>query len=288
VENVPNYEKMYFIVGKNEVLYKIFDAMNSENNIINIYNFHNIYIAIIDIFIDIICEYYKERIPYLEQPNNYYESQKDLGIPRKNSNFSGFMTPPSQEVKKFKSENNLSNYNFSHSFYQGQNKNSIHFEVITLSKEDQEGGIKGWKELDDIKDNDEKKFIIKAIKIDEDKMKEYFKSKDLKQCQIIIFTENIIEKEKLSENKNLQVYNIDFGKLTYSDYKIQTTKEKGNNNGQLIPLQRHPLQNLPLRRRTPAGMVQCPRGHEDQARADSQSRHPPALHLRRAQPCLLR
>ena len=66
-EFVPNYDKMTLIVGRNEIIYNIFDLLFDEKSkIINIYGKQYVEsINIIDTFIDIIIEFLKERIPYI-------------------------------------------------------------------------------------------------------------------------------------------------------------------------------------------------------------------------------
>ena len=50
----------------------------------------------------------------------------------------------------------------------------------------------------------------------------------------------------------------------------------------------NPLQNLPRGVGDPAELVQCPGGHEEQARSPAQPRHPSAHDCRRTQRRILR
>jgi hypothetical protein len=77
-EFVPSYGKMKLIVGRNRVVYNIFDNLNDKNNnIINIYGKHyREYPNKVDLFIDCIMEFLKERIPYFDQNYNQLNPSK--------------------------------------------------------------------------------------------------------------------------------------------------------------------------------------------------------------------
>ena len=78
-EFVPNYNKMHFLVGRNRIIYNIFDLLKDRTcNIINIHGKqYKESINKIDKLIDMIIEFLKERIPYYLQDEDNNEGNFD-------------------------------------------------------------------------------------------------------------------------------------------------------------------------------------------------------------------
>jgi hypothetical protein len=92
-EFVPRYYKMDLIVGRNKIIYNIFELlMDNHVDIINIHGPKNIEsINMIDTFIDNIIEFLKERIPYMISDSNINVNNDscDLLVEKQSSNIIG-------------------------------------------------------------------------------------------------------------------------------------------------------------------------------------------------------
>ena len=187
---------MSLIIGRNFIIYNIFDSLlTKEYNIININGKeYKESINKIDLLIDLIIEFLKERIPYLipddfelDLPN---QQSSDLSLSRRNT--STFKINKFQMIKdryrSFDSNNNSLNYFCLESAPLLENKINFipNFEKIYF-KDEQENNIRI---INDIKNCKNKVFFINGYKINNDKLIKIFKQKELFKSQIILFTEN--------------------------------------------------------------------------------------------------
>ena len=208
---VPNYDKMGLIIGRNFIVYNIFDTLLSNNyHIINVYGKeYSKSINKIDLLIDMIIEFLKERIPYMVFDdfvlNSNNEQSSDLSLIKKNT--SKIKINKSQLIKdKYTSfdSNKINSYYFSaESAPQTTNKiNSIPiFEKIYFKVDEQENNIRI---INDIKNCGNKIYFINGFKISKDELINIFKQKELFKSRIILFTENKFDKEDIVNSDDIK------------------------------------------------------------------------------------
>ena len=213
-EFVPNYDKMDLIVGRNKIIYEIYELlMKNSVEIINIYGSkYEESITMIDNFIDIIIEYLIERIPYmmkdlnLNSSNIFPDKQNSNNI---NNNFNSSDNQNDIDMEKIQSSPlPLGIYN-----------NIPYFEKIAIRKDFQENTITIVNEIPN--DNRKKVYFINAFIINDDDLKEKLKRKEFKGKQIIVFTKN-----KLGNIYEKSIKHIELKNLTKIDYTIQLQRYK--------------------------------------------------------------
>ena len=236
-EYVPNYGKMALFLGRNKIVYNIFDnvydsIINKTHKIINIYGKESI--NNIDLLIDMIKEFLKERIPYMIQDdfqlnlnlNNNEEASDDLLITKKKTSY--FKMNKFQhfidKMNSFSSSSSSKTLNLNlfsaDSAPQGliQAQNAPIFEKIYF-KFDQEKNISI---INDIYNYKNKVYFINGFKITNANLIKIFEQKDLYQCEIILFTENKFEKYK----DNTEICYLEFEPLKKNDYEIRYQNQK--------------------------------------------------------------
>ena len=223
-EFVPSYDKMYLIVGRNKIIYNIFELlMENSVEIINIYGSkYEESLTKIDDFIDIIIEFLKERIPYMTSDLNLNinDDSSDI-LPDKhnsnnisiNNNFNSSSNQINIDMKKVESaplSESINNINPT-------------FEKIAIRKDFQENTITIINEI--ANDNSKKVYFINAFNINDDDLKEQLKRKEFTRKQIIAFTKN-----KLGKINEKSIKNIELNELTEIDYtiKLQRLKESSS------------------------------------------------------------
>ena len=204
-EIVPDYEKMKYIVGRNNIVYEVYqDILNSDLEIINIYNKgkQNELIQLVDIII----EYLKERIN--NESNNINCSLCDNLEMKKSETFSS-ITP---------SKNEILNLNTSKSApLRSEVKLKYNFIKIIL---------KSNEELNTFKFKEKSKFknIFFLIVLDDNLIKDLFNKIDkILKNPIFIFSNKLLGDK---ENEIIKIKNLEIRSLKFEDYQIQYQTEK--------------------------------------------------------------
>ena len=206
-ENVPNYEKMKLILGRNRLVYDIFKLlMESKYNLINIYKEKQEFIEIVDIII----EYLKERVNILyNEENNKILKDKDNNNKLLNNN-----------------KNSQLNH-FNSASISSIQKNDYIFEKIILKKDD----------IFKPKNRDKIIYFIITFE-DNDLINKIFDNLDIDifKYQIVLFTKNEYELDEkyIKNNQNLKIKKIELKPMTrkqdynilYQNEKIKKTKEE--------------------------------------------------------------
>ena len=232
-EFVPNYGKMNLILGRNLIVYNIFDFIkNNTKKIINIFGKQYLEdINKIDLFIDMIKEFLKERIPYLiyddfHQNLNNEDNSHDLLLVKKKTSII-----KKNKYQFFKDKMNTSsskllnlNLNLAISAPQGlgQVKNIPKFEKIYF-KTDKENNIYI---INDIKNCQNKVYFINGFKIKNIDLIKIFEQKELFQSHIILFTENKFEKNNIKNSNDIEISYLPFQSLNKNDYEIKLQNQK--------------------------------------------------------------
>ena len=230
-EYVPNYGKMNLILGRNNIVYNIFDnifdsVINKTHKIINIFGKESI--NNIDLLIDMIKEFLKERIPFMIQDDfqlnlNKEEDSSDLSITKKKTSY--FKTNKFQhfieKMNSYSSSSKTLNLNLfsADSAPQGliQTQNIPIFEKMYF-KFDQENNISI---INDINNCKNKVFFINGFKIAKNNLLKIFEQKEIFQSQIILFTENEFKKDI-----NTDIIHLEFEPLKKNDYEIKYQNQK--------------------------------------------------------------
>ena len=235
-EYVPNYGKMNLFLGRNLIVYNIFDFIKNKTHIIiNIYGKQYLEdINKIDLLIDMIKEFLKERIPYLNyddfQPNiNNEDNSNELLIAKKKTSI--FKINKFQRfIDKMNSCSSSKSLNLfpAESAPQGliQQKNTPIFEKIYF-KNDKENNISI---INDINNCKNKVYFINGYKLKNIDLIKIFEQKELFQSQIILFTENKFEKDSIKNTNNIEISYLSFESLKKNDYEIKLQNQKISSN----------------------------------------------------------
>ena len=218
-EFVPRYYKMDLIVGRNKIIYNIFELlMDNHVDIINIHGPKNIEsINMIDTFIDNIIEFLKERIPYMISDSNINVNNDscDLLVEKQSSNIIG-------TINKFNSSDNQINIALkkaeSAPFSLYTNLNIPTFEKIVIREDFQENTFNINNKTNE---NNQNVYFINAFNINDDDLKEKLKRIEFSNKKIIVFTEYILGKINEKEIKYIELNN-----LTKIDYTIKLQRQK--------------------------------------------------------------
>jgi hypothetical protein len=203
----PDYDKMKFIVGRNNVIYEIYKKLfESENKlIINVYNNGKQNFELMEIA-DIIIEYFKERI-YLLYKEEKEEKNRDLDSRR-------------AKTSKNVSESNL-DLNINNALIHSQNfinkqRKDYNFEKINNIKEYNFNRIK------DGKSNIYVIIILEEEEIISDILDKIGKNDN--SFKIILFT---VKKIEINEKyNNIKIENIEIKPLKEEDVEIKYQMEK--------------------------------------------------------------
>ena len=222
---VPNYNKMILLVGKNKIVYNIFDLLKDKNeNIINIYGKeYKESINKVDQLIDMIIEFLKERIPYNFRDDNPLNLNNenyslDLSLSRKNTN--NFKMNKYERIKE-----KLSGYDSdlnlipTESAPQVINKMSLipKYQKIYFYVDEQENIIS----IINYKKNSKNKiYFINGFKISYDDIIKIFDKNNLYEAQIVVFTEKQLKSEALKNSEKYKIYNLEFEHLKKEDYEV--------------------------------------------------------------------
>ena len=225
-QNVPDYGKMNVIVGRNSIIYNIYEIIRDKtNNILNIYpkNYKES-INIIDSLINLIKEFLKERIPYL----NY--DDPDLNFER--NNFSNDLLLKKNLSNNYNIDNEIKfNYNSSPNLdlvsiesapmplKPNLNNDIPTFETIYFQEHENSNNISI---INDLQNSKNKVYFINGLKIkDDENLIKILNQKDLSNSQIIIFTENKIDKNNLDNQDEKKIIYLEMEKLNKIDYQIE-------------------------------------------------------------------
>ena len=230
-EFVPNYNKMFFIVGRNKIVYNIFDFLKYEScNIINIYGKqYKESINKIDKLIDMIIEFLKERIPYnlLDEENkgghsdNLFLSKKNT-MNFKNNKYKIFKEKMnSYDSSKFANLNLLS----AESAPQvNKNMSSIPiYQKIYFYVDNHENISSIINNMKKIKNTI---FFINGYKVSIEDLIKIFDQNNFFESKIILFTENKLSSNLLKNQEKYKINNIEFNSLTKEDYEIRLQNKK--------------------------------------------------------------
>ena len=218
-EFVPNYDKMDLIVGRNKIIYNIFELLNDNSfEIINIYGHQYVEsISMIDNFIDIIIEFLKERIPYIisDLKLNLNNDSSDNSLDKPISSSSLLYNKSNSD-----SQNNINMQKTeSAPLLKDIYNNNPTFEKIVIRKDFQENNITIINQI--ANDNNKKIYFINAVNIKKKYIQEKLKRREFFKKQIIVFTEDKLEKINEKSIKHIQLNN-----LTENDYRIKLQRQK--------------------------------------------------------------
>ena len=193
-ENIPNYELMKVVTGRNKIIYDIYkELFELNNNFINIYNKEN------DIFIyefieltDIIIEYLKERI------NN--DNDNDLENIKKSKSIKINNETPKFDLKHLKSSPNLSITNINYCFEK------------KIIKKDEKFILNEY-------DRDNKIYVYFLIILNDEIRDKIFSELSRKEHIKIVF---------MSKDKMNAINNIELTKKNEINYKIKYQYKKIN------------------------------------------------------------
>ena len=232
---IPDYEKMKYLVGKNKLLYDIYKSIYNEN--IKLIIINNKYSPIIDLneLIDIIIEYFKERINLI-----YYEGS-DLDIFSSDLNLIKQKTQeiPSnlnnENLCSIKSSNSSENLNYKRIYFK-------YFEKINIKNKDEllTYIIREKKESNTFFINISSNDLINMFL-------DYYEKNELNiKSKIILFLNGDIEKinkikTQIIELNNLKQedYNIKYQRLKINKTKVDFNnfiKEEMAGNKDILPL----------------------------------------------------
>ena len=220
-EFVPSYDKMDLVVGRNKIIYNIFEILvENRTEIINIYDpQYSDSVNLIDNFIDIIIEFLRERIPYMIKSDlnlNIKDDFSDIKSDKKssknisiNNNFNSSDNQINIDIKKIESSPLLTDLN----------NNIPTFEKIVIRTDFQENTIIIINEI--ANDNNKKIYFINGINVADDDLESKLKRKEFDKKQIIVFTKNKLKKINKKSIKHIELKN-----LTQIDYAIKLQREK--------------------------------------------------------------
>ena len=219
-EFVPSYYKMDLIVGRNKIIYNIFELLDDNNvEIINIYGSKHVEsINMIDSFIDIIIEFLKERIPYMISDSNMNSNNDscDILVEKQSSNIIG-------TLNKYNSSDNQIKIDMkkidSAPLIIGTNIKIPTFEKIDIREDFQENTISIINNK--ANDNNKKFYFINAFDINKNNLEEKLKRIEFSKKKIIIFTEYKLENINEKEIKHIELKN-----LTKIDCAIKFQRQK--------------------------------------------------------------
>ena len=223
-EFVPNYNKMKLIIGSNLIVYKIFEFLNNKSyHILNICcKQYQESTDEIDLLIDIIMEFLKERIPYLKR--KFYEYFKKIFQNYKNSNDSNDNLILQRSISSINLNKGLENfknddYNKTNSFKsKNSNLNLFPSESAPLLINDT-NSIPIFEKInnnnqiiiDDINNFKNKVYFINGFKIG---YNEIFNKEGIFQSKIILFNGKELN---LNNSNKSEIYNFSFDLLNESD-----------------------------------------------------------------------
>ena len=219
-EFVPSYYGMDLIVGRNKIIYNIFELLMDNNvEIINIHGPKNVEsINKIDTFIDIIIKFLKERIPYLISDSNInIDNDSCYFLPEK-QNSSIILT-----LNKFNySDTQINDMKRAESapLSLGTNIYIPTFEKIDI-REDFSENIENIINNNRTNDNNKKIYFINAFNINKENLKNELKKIEFSKKQVIVFTNYILGKINGKKIKYIELKN-----LTKIDYTIKLQRHK--------------------------------------------------------------
>ena len=230
LEFVPSYDKMKLIVGRNRVVYNIFDNLNDKNNnIINIYGKdYNQSVNKVDLFIDCIMEFLKERIPYvvpnLSQLNLIKGESSELQLIKKNT-FNNNLKYKYPTIKDKIDSDNLIIHPMESS--PALNKIKIYptFGKIYFRIE-QDNSINMINDIKAEKIFENKIFFINGYRISNEELIKILKKEDLNDLQIVIFKEKEFSENEKKEFNNINIVNLPLESLQKNDYAINIQNQK--------------------------------------------------------------
>ena len=235
LEFVPSYDKMKLIVGRNRVVYNIFENLNDKNNnIINIYGKdYNQSEYKVDLLIDCIMEFLKERIPYafpnFSQLDFYKEESSDLSLIKKNTFNNNSLIDQISTIKenenKKDSDNLILHSIESSPLVQDTTKKYPTFGKIDFRIEED----KKITMINDIKNEkiyENKIFFINGYRISNKELIKILKKEDLTNLQIVIFKENEFSENEIKEFNKIKIINLPLKSLQKEDYKINIQNQK--------------------------------------------------------------
>ena len=234
---IPNYDKMNLIVGRNYIIFNIFELLKDKVcNIINVYGKQYIEsVNQIDILIDMLKEFLKEKIfnstIFFPFDINKEENSEDLKLYKKHS---AFIKKNKFDFIKERFNSFESNKNISLDLFPAESapqvKSKIHqiqniprFEKIYFKVEEQENNISI---INNIKNCSNKVYFINGFKINNDVLLKLFEQQDLYESKIVLFTENQISQEYLKIPDHIKINNIPFDSLKKIDYEIKLQNQK--------------------------------------------------------------
>ena len=225
-EFVPDYNKMKFIVGRNFIIYNIFDSLREETyNIINIYGEqYKESINKIDLLIDMIVEFLKERIPYNDE---YFD---DLSLNKNNF----FKTSKEQIFVKEKYKSFGPNEDLKFKLFSAKSAKSVPYLNNKLSLIPEYQKICDQNHINTRISNDMEKnkntvYFINGYKISNEELIKVFNHN--KFHKIVLFTENIFTMEDSGKYK---ILTLKFNSLTKEDFEIKLQNKKIENNKRIF------------------------------------------------------
>ena len=229
---VPNYDKMNLIIGRNFIVYNIFDSLISKcYNIINVHGKqYRESINKIDLLIDMIIEFLRERIPYLifddSQLNLNNEQSSDLSLSSKNT-----MNIKINKFNIIKEKicifdlSKIANLDLlfpSESAPQIESK--IKFIPVFEKIDDQNSNIRI---TNDNNNFGKKVFFINGFKITHDDLIKLFNEQNnIFKSQVILFTEDKFDKTNLKNANEINIVDLNFEALKKEDYEIILQNQK--------------------------------------------------------------
>ena len=222
-EFVPDYNKMKFIVGRNYIIYNIFDFLRGgDYNIINIYGEqYKESINKIDLLIDMIVEFLKERILKNEEyfddlslnKNNFHKTSKEQILVK-------------EKYKSFGPNENLRFKSFSaKSVPHLSNKLSL---ILEYQKICDQNHI-NTRISDDMEKNKNTVYFINGYKISNEDLIKVFN--DNQFYKVVLFTEN---KFALKDSEKYKILTLKFNSFTKEDYEIRLQNKKIENNKRIF------------------------------------------------------
>ena len=230
-EFLPNYNKMNFLVGRNRIIYNIFDLLrDSKYNIINVHGKqYKDFIYKIDKLIDMIIEFLKERIPYyLHDEENNEGNFDSLSLKKRQTSI--FKNNKFQIIKdkmKSKDSSNFLNLNLE----TAESAPTINkmplipkYQKMYFYVDNHENISSIINNMKNIKNT---VFFINGYKISVEDLLKIFNQNEFYQSKIVLFTENKLTSDLLENNKEkYKIQNIEFNSLTKEDYEIRLQNKK--------------------------------------------------------------
>ena len=203
---LPDYEKMKFIVGKNKLIYEIYNKIKNNRKLINIYNNKYYNNSELEELADIIIQYLKERINLKLKDNIFNNSENDLKMKKDNTNeitFSNSEKNISFNIESMKSDNigkinNQEYYDFEKIYF----KNKKDFKIIEK------------------KENKIYFIIFHDINLENDFINYYKENSKIKSKIVIFSNNNNIDRNIIFDEK------IEFNTINKGDYYIKYQREK--------------------------------------------------------------